>query len=443
MNKLISFFTISLIAIISINFIPNIYSESASQQKIYQNEKYGFSVVPPEGWEAINQNIIISEDPFVIFVTQFVSNEYNGDIRPNIGIQHSTFPQNIPSDFSDQEIFKKVIGAFEQSVNITSQNIERLEDHVQVTVEFNHEQELNNVKFLNQNKLFYWIFNSGDVYTYYLFTDSIDFHDNLEQFERSASTFTIGSPQLTKSSLDTVVPDWIKTNVGWWAEGKTSDSEFVSAMQFLINEKMIVIMPTTVQDIDTGYTKIPNWIKNNAKFWSDGRIHDSEFVSAMQFLIKENILVVSFNQDNNTNNPVIDFNKEDNKKIEEEISSLLELANTHYSSGKYLDAIKIYDKILDKNPNYFSALYNKGLTYNVLGINTEAMKWFDAALEVEPGNADALHAKGILFYNDGVSSYDQGQYHSAIGWFDAALEVEPGHNRASKDMQAALSRLYP
>ncbi|PJC50848.1 MAG: hypothetical protein CO032_02790 [Nitrosopumilales archaeon CG_4_9_14_0_2_um_filter_34_16] len=37
---------------------------------------------------------------------------------------------------------------------------------------------------------------------------------------------------------------------------------------------------------------IPSWIKNTAGFWVDGQIGDSEFISALQFLVKEGILVI-------------------------------------------------------------------------------------------------------------------------------------------------------
>ena len=37
---------------------------------------------------------------------------------------------------------------------------------------------------------------------------------------------------------------------------------------------------------------IPSWIKSTASFWVDGQIGDSEFLSALQFLVKEGILII-------------------------------------------------------------------------------------------------------------------------------------------------------
>ena len=40
-------------------------------------------------------------------------------------------------------------------------------------------------------------------------------------------------------------------------------------------------------------TTIPEWIKNNAGWWADGQIDDNSFVQGIQFLIKEGIMKIS------------------------------------------------------------------------------------------------------------------------------------------------------
>jgi hypothetical protein len=41
---------------------------------------------------------------------------------------------------------------------------------------------------------------------------------------------------------------------------------------------------------------IPDWIKNNAKWWSEGQIGDSEFVSAIKYLIENDIMTIQQEQ---------------------------------------------------------------------------------------------------------------------------------------------------
>lgn len=35
------------------------------------------------------------------------------------------------------------------------------------------------------------------------------------------------------------VPDWVKNNAGWWAEGQIDDKSFVTAIQWLITNGII------------------------------------------------------------------------------------------------------------------------------------------------------------------------------------------------------------
>jgi len=37
---------------------------------------------------------------------------------------------------------------------------------------------------------------------------------------------------------------------------------------------------------------VPDWIKNTAKFWTEGKITDTEFLNAIKFLIEKNIIQV-------------------------------------------------------------------------------------------------------------------------------------------------------
>ena len=45
---------------------------------------------------------------------------------------------------------------------------------------------------------------------------------------------------------------------------------------------------------ESDLTKIPSWIKNNAKWWADGKIHNSDFVSGLQYLISKKIIQIEY-----------------------------------------------------------------------------------------------------------------------------------------------------
>ncbi len=96
-----------------------------------------------------------------------------------------------------------------------------------------------------------------------------------------------GSPVSATQSI----PNWIKNNAKWWADGSIDDNSFVQGIQFLIKEGIMKI-PQTAQGSGSGSNQIPPWVKNNAKWWADGSIDDNSFVQGIQFLIKEGIMKI-------------------------------------------------------------------------------------------------------------------------------------------------------
>ena len=88
--------------------------------------------------------------------------------------------------------------------------------------------------------------------------------------------------------IDVKIPDWIKNTARWWSNDQIKDTEFVSAIQYLIKEEIMTIPPTSSGVSST--EGIPNWIKNTAGWWADGLIKDTEFVSGIQYLITNGIM---------------------------------------------------------------------------------------------------------------------------------------------------------
>jgi hypothetical protein len=91
------------------------------------------------------------------------------------------------------------------------------------------------------------------------------------------------------------VPKWIKNNASWWSNGAIGDTEFLSGIQYLIDNGAIIIpISNNVNDVmsENTYSSIPSWIKNNAKWWSEDKISDTDFISGMQYLIKTGSLKV-------------------------------------------------------------------------------------------------------------------------------------------------------
>ena len=85
-----------------------------------------------------------------------------------------------------------------------------------------------------------------------------------------------------------MVAEWIKNNARWWASDQISDSEFIGGIEYLIQEKIIII-PDSVKSTNTEQN-IPFWIKNTAEWWGQDIVTDDEFVAALEFLVKNGII---------------------------------------------------------------------------------------------------------------------------------------------------------
>ena len=94
-----------------------------------------------------------------------------------------------------------------------------------------------------------------------------------------------------KKPIELGIPDWIKNNAAWWADGSINDETFVQGIQFMVKHGIIEI-PATTTNSNLNPDRIPDWIKNNAAWWADGSINDETFVQGIQFMVKHGIIRV-------------------------------------------------------------------------------------------------------------------------------------------------------
>lgn len=92
------------------------------------------------------------------------------------------------------------------------------------------------------------------------------------------------------SQTELQIPSWIKNNAKWWSQGQIGDSEFVQGIQYLVKEGIVKIPHT---QYDSSLSKqIPSWIKTNAGWWASGQISDNDFVKAIEYLVSSGIIHV-------------------------------------------------------------------------------------------------------------------------------------------------------
>jgi len=100
----------------------------------------------------------------------------------------------------------------------------------------------------------------------------------------------VGTTSFTLNPQKTLtIPSWIKNEAKWWSDGSISDSEFVKAIEYLAKQNVIKIQKTEI----TQQSKlVPTWLKTSAGWWSSGQISDEEFAKSLQYLANNGIIQI-------------------------------------------------------------------------------------------------------------------------------------------------------
>jgi len=174
------------------------------------------------------------------------------------------------------------------------------------------------------------------------------------------------------SAQDAQIPGWVKNVAGWWGSGIVSENEFVSGIEYLINNNIILLDFVPCNDkIQSQYgdTKsVPDWIKNNANWWSDNLIDDITFINGLQYLIEHKIIKI------------------DNKKILGKVP----LEDIKFSSSW----------TMDKNSLVFaqSAFFEIYGVYGNCAMDGDEQVWKSVVLGLNPNKMDMYNE--VAVWND-------------------------------------------
>ena len=86
------------------------------------------------------------------------------------------------------------------------------------------------------------------------------------------------------------IPQWIKTNANWWSTDQISDSEFLEGIDFLFKKGIVVV--TSKEITVQSNWKLPTWIKITAGWWSEDKISDDNFLNMIENLVKRKIIII-------------------------------------------------------------------------------------------------------------------------------------------------------
>jgi tetratricopeptide (TPR) repeat protein len=99
-------------------------------------------------------------------------------------------------------------------------------------------------------------------------------------------------------------------------------------------------------------------------------------------------------------------------------SELFDQGVAAHGQGRYEQAIELYDRALELDPNFSEAFRKRGLSYRELGDYDRCFADYDRALEADPANGNAYRS-----YAMALQKLDRHQ--EAVRWADRGLEVDP------------------
>ena len=72
-----------------------------------------------------------------------------------------------------------------------------------------------------------------------------------------------------------------------------------------------------------------------------------------------------------------------------------------FNSQKYTEAIKVFEKVLEKDPKNANAAYNIAISYIQLKDDDKALNYLNKTTDVSPFNDDAWYNKALIFFKKG------------------------------------------
>ena len=214
------------------------HAQNYAASNSYKDPTHNFSLQPPLNWIVLN-NIppSVSKNAVVIF-----SNNDHSKLA-TLGIFYRSISPNFTSiinKYSDNDILvqisQEMAGKEANSQTIVLKGVvDRYNDGIRVAI-VSGTQYNDNSTSVSENVIYF--LNNGGQYTLVLTTDPDHYDMNSKLFEDSANSFLVNQTNSVNQQIK--IPQWIKNNAKWWSEGQISDDEFVKGIQYLITNGIIL-----------------------------------------------------------------------------------------------------------------------------------------------------------------------------------------------------------
>ncbi|MDE1861602.1 MAG: hypothetical protein KGI33_01690 [Thaumarchaeota archaeon] len=245
----------------------------------YSNPTYNFSILPPQGWILASPENK-SDSALAVFTNENPASEANFAIYFSQG---KPIPPSVLSVPDSQILAAAIPKLFDTSkFTVYQKNIERFSDGFVIEAVASQNQTGKNSPIIEEFS--FWL-DDGRQFFLVMASAQSGFYKNAADFERSAYTFYAGPPP-----SDVKIPPWVRNSAKWWSDGTIDDKNFLSGITYLVRQGIIVVPHTN--STAQGQEQIPPWIKTSAGWWASGQISDEDFVKGIQYLISSGIIKI-------------------------------------------------------------------------------------------------------------------------------------------------------
>ena len=116
------------------------------------------------------------------------------------------------------------------------------------------------------------------------------------------------------------------------------------------------------------------------------------------------------------------------------INEIFSLAVKNHQEGKTDIALKLYNQVLEIDPNHSQAHNNLGLIFQNQKNHEKAKDCYEKAIEINPNYVDAYNNLGILLSQ-------LGENQKLIGYFEKAIELNPNYSLAHNNLGVIFKNL--
>jgi len=187
-------------------------------------------------------------------------------------------------------------------------------------------------------------------------------------------------------------------------------------------EESNVILRSVLDQIDPAMTECYYYLANNYanmelfEAAEDALVRYLENDAEGQFLEESDELLDLLHYELNRPTKLSTIKAKENIYAHDKARELLE-------AGRFAEAVKILEEIIERQPDFLAARNNLGLAYYYMGLFEKSVATISEVLAVEPGNLHALCNLAIFYQH----SNQQDQLRALIGKLNKTIPFHPEH----------------